>query len=80
MKVSFTLLDQGLGTPGLISHPHLACSLVFYRSQDLRRSVPVRVILYVWALSHKSVAVYKESLIAKIPSYFNSKLELHLQS
>lgn len=76
-----TLLDQVLGTSGLVSHFHLTCSLVFYRNQDMRHNVPVTVIPYVWTLFHKSAVVYKEeSLIAKILSYFNSKLELHLQS
>lgn len=79
MNVSVILPDQALGIAGLIPHFHLTRSLVFYRNQDIRHDVPV--ILYVWTLFHKSAVVYKEeSLITKILFYFNSKLELHLQS
>lgn len=46
MNVSFTLLYQALGTSGLITHPHPTCSLVSYRSCNMRHNVSVIATLY----------------------------------
>lgn len=56
MNVSFTLLDQALGTSGLTTHPHPTCSLVSYRSCNMRHNVSVTATLYVWT---QSAGVYK---------------------